>query len=99
MIITILDVIYRPVLYLEPNVSESGFLLLCEWNLLTWAQLIELVPSWCPKTGTSFISYAQLSRFHLKTGTESNLRNVVFEIKEKTFDDAHNCDSYIKADV
>jgi hypothetical protein len=38
-------------------------------------------PSWCwyrcPETGTSSIDGAQLSRFYLKTETESSLRNVV----------------------
>jgi hypothetical protein len=31
-----------------------------------------------PETGTIFTSWAQLSRFYLKTETESRLRNVVF---------------------
>jgi hypothetical protein len=39
-------------------------------------------PSWsshrCPEIGTSSIDLAQLSRFYLKTETESRLRNVVF---------------------
>jgi hypothetical protein len=33
---------------------------------------------WCPEIGTSSIDWAQLSRFHLKTETESSLRNAVF---------------------
>jgi hypothetical protein len=37
---------------------------------------------WCwyrfPEIGTSCIDWAQLSRFYLKTETESSLRNVVF---------------------
>jgi hypothetical protein len=32
----------------------------------------------CPEIGTSFIDWAQLSRFYLKTERESSLRNVVF---------------------
>jgi hypothetical protein len=39
-------------------------------------------PSWCwytcPKIGTNSINWAQLSRFYLKTETETSLRNVVF---------------------
>jgi hypothetical protein len=39
-------------------------------------------PSWCwhrcPEMGTSSIDWAQLSRFYLKTETESNLRSAVF---------------------
>jgi hypothetical protein len=31
--------------------------------------------------GTSYINWAQLSRFHLKTKTEYSPRNVVFKIK------------------
>jgi hypothetical protein len=31
-----------------------------------------------PEIGTGYIDWAQLSRFHLKTETESSLRNVVF---------------------
>jgi hypothetical protein len=36
--------------------------------------------SWhrCPGIGTSSVDWAQLSRFYLKTETESSLRNVVF---------------------
>jgi hypothetical protein len=32
----------------------------------------------CPQIGTSTIDWAQLSRFYLKTETESSLQNVVF---------------------
>jgi hypothetical protein len=39
-------------------------------------------PSWCwyrcPEMGTRSIDWGQLSRFYLKTETESSLRNVVF---------------------
>jgi hypothetical protein len=37
---------------------------------------------------------AHLSRFHLKTDAESSLRNIVFEIKDRTMDNVQNCDSY-----
>jgi hypothetical protein len=47
-------------------------------------------PSWCwyrcPETGTSSIDWAQQNRFHLKTETESSLRNVVFLNKNRTMD-------------
>jgi hypothetical protein len=32
-----------------------------------------------------------LSRLHLKTETESSLRNVVFQIKDRTMDNVQNC--------
>jgi hypothetical protein len=48
-----------------------------------------------PKTETSSIYCAQLSRFHPKTEKESGLQNVVFQIKDRTMDNVQNCDSYI----
>jgi hypothetical protein len=36
-----------------------------------------------PEIGTSFIDWAQLSRFYLKTETECSLRNVVFLNKNR----------------
>jgi hypothetical protein len=46
--------------------------------------------------GTSFAvnEVDQTRRFHMKTATESSLRNVVFEIKQRT-NNIQNCDSYI----
>jgi hypothetical protein len=35
-----------------------------------------------PEVGTSSIHWAQLSRFYLKTETESSLRNVVLKYKQ-----------------
>jgi hypothetical protein len=35
-----------------------------------------------------------MSRFRLKTEIESSLRNVVFEIEDKTMNNVQNCDSY-----
>jgi hypothetical protein len=45
-----------------------------------------------PEIGTSSIDWAQLSRFYLKTETESSLRNVVFLHKGRTMDNGqqHN---------
>jgi hypothetical protein len=43
-------------------------LTLADGSCCTWC--------WCPETGTSSVDWAQLSRFHLKTETESSLRNV-----------------------
>jgi hypothetical protein len=42
------------------------------WNTSSWC--------WyrCPEIGTSSVDWVQLSRFYLKTETESSLRNVVF---------------------
>jgi hypothetical protein len=61
---------------LKHNVSETGFCLRLQVNLLSWAQSIELVPV--------SIDWAPQSRFYLKTGTESSLRNVVI-ISERCF--------------
>jgi hypothetical protein len=44
---------------------------------------------------TCSIYWAHLSRFHMKTETESSLRNVAFWIKDITMDNVQNCDSYI----
>jgi hypothetical protein len=44
---------------------------------------------------TSFIYWAQVSKFHLKTETESSLRNAVFQIKDRTVDNVQNDGSYI----
>jgi hypothetical protein len=43
------------------------------WDLLSWAQQIGLSGD----RETSLIYWAQLSRFHLKTETESSPRNVL----------------------
>jgi hypothetical protein len=49
-------------------------------------------PIWCPEIGTNTISLAQLSRFYLKTETESSLQNVVFLNKNRMVDNVqkHN---------
>jgi hypothetical protein len=78
--ITILDIVHRPVFYLKHEVSETGFCLRLPeepTNLgpIVTASLCMLTAS---QTDTSSIYLAQLSRFHLKTETESSLRNVVF---------------------
>jgi hypothetical protein len=39
-----------------------------------------------PELGTSFIDWVQLNRYHLKTETESRIRNDVFQIKDRTVD-------------
>jgi hypothetical protein len=45
-----------------------------------------------PEIGTSSIDWAQLSRFYLKTETESSLRNVVFcKINRTVFLDKTRC--------
>jgi hypothetical protein len=49
---------------------------------MVYAVLGLYTPFWCwymyPEIGTTSINCAQLSRFYLKTETESSLRNVVF---------------------
>jgi hypothetical protein len=44
---------------------------------------IHLIVCWflCPEIGTSYIDLAQLNRFHLKSETESSLRNLSSELK------------------
>jgi hypothetical protein len=44
---------------------------------------------------TSSIYSVHMSRFHVKTERESNLRNVMFYIKDRTVHDVQNCDTYI----
>jgi hypothetical protein len=40
-----MDIIHRPIFYLKQNdMSETGFCVAYRWNLLSWAQSIELVP-------------------------------------------------------
>jgi hypothetical protein len=62
-----LDIIHRPV-FIEKHrpvyFSETGF-----------SRRLQVK---CPEIGISSIDLAQLSRFYLKTETESSLRNVVF---------------------
>jgi hypothetical protein len=48
-----------------------------------------------PESEIISIYWAQLSKFKLKAEAESNLRNVVFQIKDRTMDNIQNCDSYI----
>jgi hypothetical protein len=58
MTVTILDIIHSHVLYLKHNVSETGdSVFVLKWNI--------------PVTETSTIYWAHLSKFHLKTRTES----------------------------
>jgi hypothetical protein len=52
--------------YFSKHVSETGFYL-----------RLQVKPT--PETGNRSIDWAQLSRFYLKTETESSLRNVGFE--------------------
>jgi hypothetical protein len=44
---------------------------------------------------TISIYWVQLCTLHLKTETESSLRNAVFEMKIRLLDNVQNCDSYI----
>jgi hypothetical protein len=58
----------------------------------------------CPEIGTSCIDWAQLSRFYLKTETESSLGNVVFKYKQngmldknRTMDNVQKHNIYVNA--
>jgi hypothetical protein len=61
---------HRPVYFSRHDVTEIGFRFALQVNLLSWAQSIELV--------SVSEDRAQVSRFYLKTETESSFRNVVF---------------------
>jgi hypothetical protein len=47
-----------------------------------------LVLCCCLETADSSIYLAQISRYHLNVGTESTVRNFVFQIKDMTVDNA-----------
>jgi hypothetical protein len=68
--ITSQNIIHRPVFYLKHDVSETGFFL--------HLKVIPTHMGLSPETGTSSVDREQLSRQHLKTETDSSLRNVVF---------------------
>jgi hypothetical protein len=70
--ITILEIILCPVFYLKHAAAETDFyfrlqMVPTEFGLTEYIQLF-----------SSYIYRAQLSTFHLKTNTNSSLRNVVF---------------------
>jgi hypothetical protein len=66
--------------------------LFCAWfiyHILCWC--------WCPDIVSSSIDWAQLSRFHLKTESESSLRNVMFfKYKYRTMDNVHKHINFIE---
>jgi hypothetical protein len=81
--ITILGIIDRPVFYLKHGGSQTGFCLRLQaeptqLGLINRASLCLRAPATAPETETCFINLAQFSGFHLKTKTESSLRNVMF---------------------
>jgi hypothetical protein len=57
---------------------------LLRWSIITIIMFLEIIhyPSISPEIGTNSIDWAQLSRFYLKTETESSLRNVVLKYKQ-----------------
>jgi hypothetical protein len=84
-----LDIIYCPVLYLKHYVSETGFYLRLQ------VELIQIGPT----ERATLSPETKLSRIYLKTETESSLRNAVFWIKDRTMNNVQNCDSYITIKV
>jgi hypothetical protein len=62
--ITILDITHSHVLYLKYNVSVTGDSVSVQWKP--------------PVAETSTIYCVDLSKYHLKTGTECYIRNAVF---------------------
>jgi hypothetical protein len=64
------------------------------WFSCAWFIYPILCWCWCLKIATSSINWAQLSRFHMKTETESSLQNVVLLNKNRMMDNVHkrnNC--------
>jgi hypothetical protein len=84
--ITILDIIHNPVYYLKHKISETGFCLLLQMEPTHLVPVDRAGPR-CLRTETSSCYRAHLCRFHLQTGRESSLRNVVL-------DNVQNFDSY-----
>jgi hypothetical protein len=65
------------------QVAHLEALLVTDWQVVSLNMFV------------NFISFPNpLCRFHLKTETESSLRNVVIQIKDRTIDNVQNCDSY-----
>jgi hypothetical protein len=83
--ITILNIIYRLVFCLKTR--RFG-----DWTQSPFQ--VELTQSLV--TSSSSIYWVQLTRFHLKTKTETALQNVLSQIKDRTMDNVHNRDSYFK---
>jgi hypothetical protein len=89
IVIAILDIIHNPFFYLK--ICCFG-----DWNLSpssrgAYSDGHNRKASLCLRT--SFY-WAHLCTFHLKTETESSIRNVDFLIKERTVDNVENYDSY-----
>jgi hypothetical protein len=70
---TVLDIIHRRAFYLKHDVSDTGFCLRLQVELLSDTQYKEFGLEM--KAGSFY--WAQLSRFHLKADKESSVRNVV----------------------
>jgi hypothetical protein len=68
---TILNIIHCPVFYLKHNVSETGFRL-CLQVEYTQSDPVDGECNISPGTETSSIYWAQLSRYNLKTETNSS---------------------------
>jgi hypothetical protein len=66
----LLDIVHRPAFYLNTTFRTLYSVSVFRCDLLRWAQQIQLI---------SVSGDAQLSRFRLKTETESSVRNVVFK--------------------
>jgi hypothetical protein len=80
--ITIQDINRPPLVYLKQDVSKTG---LCLRLQLVYTQLgpIDAARPYLrtvsgPEAKISYVDWNHLNRFHLKTETESSLRNAVF---------------------
>jgi hypothetical protein len=60
---------------------------LWQWHINITITILDIIHL-SQETETRYIYCAQLSRFHLKTETESSLLDVVFYIKDRTMDNA-----------
>jgi hypothetical protein len=69
-------------MFIFQNVSETGFCLRLQVKPTQLGPINKVSPylslSLGPEIGTSSIDWTQLSRFYLKTETESSLQNAVF---------------------
>jgi hypothetical protein len=80
--ITILNIIHRTVFHLTHNVSETEFYLRLQveptqLDTIDRARTQYIESELCLETETTSVYCAQLGKIHLKTETESSLRNII----------------------
>jgi hypothetical protein len=83
----------------RPNIGGFWLLITCHIECYSYGSfgsnhMLETKSS-TSETDISSFYWAHLSRFHLKTETESSLQNFVYSNKDRAMDNVQNCDSYI----